>query len=90
MVFEHRELLRVRDLVAGSVLLLEEVVHLRGRELVRVSAVDVDDDRVARLHVALFIGDSAHVPREDLLPHRHRTRCIVRNRQLDLAARDRL
>src|SRR5205085_5854485 len=37
-------------------ILLEEVVHLRGRELVRVAAVDFDNDRVARFHVTLALA----------------------------------
>src|SRR5947208_741184 len=50
VVLEDGELRRVLDRVVGAVLLLEEVVNLGGGELVRVAAVDRDDDGVAGLH----------------------------------------
>ena len=56
MILEHRELLRVLDRVVGAVLLLEEVVDLRGGELVRVAAVDSTHDGVARLDVRRSAG----------------------------------
>jgi hypothetical protein len=49
VVLEHGELRRVGDAVALAVLLREEVVDLRGRELVGVAAVHAHDDGVAGL-----------------------------------------
>ncbi len=40
VILEHRELRRGLDLVVDAVLVLQEEVHLRGGELVRVAAVD--------------------------------------------------
>ena len=101
MIFEHREFLRIFDFVVWPVLLLEEVVHLRRGELVRVSAVDIDDHGVAGLDVPCGCRLSSRhtpaksrpygqMPREDLLPHRHRTLRRVRSRQLDVATFERL
>ena len=68
VVLEHGELRRVLDAVVLAVLLAQELVHLRGRELVAVAAVHVADDRVARLHVV-------HAPRR---PLRRPARCAAR------------
>jgi len=86
MVLEHRELARVLHLVVRPVLLLQEVVDLRGGELVGVAAVDPDDHGIARLHPGRPVPQE--MTGEDLLRHGHRPRAGVRTRQLHLAGRE--
>jgi hypothetical protein len=47
VVFEHRKLARVLELVVSAVLLVEEQVDLGGGELVGVAGVDANQDGVA-------------------------------------------
>ena len=49
-------------------------MHLRGRELVAVAAVDLDEADVAGLDVAIAARIADQVRSDDLLAHRHRAR----------------
>ena len=90
VILEDRELVRVLDLIIRPVFLFQEVVDLRRGELVRVAAVHLDHDRVARLDIVGTVAAADQMVRQDLLRHGHRPRAGVRLRQLDLPGGERL
>src|SRR5688572_33252841 len=69
MILEDGELAGVLDRVVAAVLLSEEVVDLRRRELVCVTAVDTDDERIAWFDENFGRPRSTDdMPGQDLLP----------------------
>ena len=86
VILEDGESLGILDPVVLTVLLLEKVVHLGGRELVGVPAVDPHHHRVPWRDMARTAGS---VPGEDLLGHGHRSWARLGHRNLQLSGRHR-
>jgi hypothetical protein len=84
VVLEDGELRGIGQRVVRPVLLLQEVVHLRGRELVGVAAVHAHAEGIAGLDVDRA-PRSHHVRGQDLLRHVHGARRRVGLGQPDLS-----
>ena len=82
VVLENREPAGVLERVVLAVLLLQEVVDLRGGELVRVAAVDVHDQGVAGFDE---LARRPCATRQNLLAHGETARPGSDRRQLELA-----
>ena len=85
MVLKHSKFTGVGQSVIGSVFLLQEGVDLSGGELMRVAALHLGDDGVARFD-ALTVWLTDQISTDDVLSHGHWLRSRVERSKVELAS----